>query len=50
MRSERKRGEAKSEQLAVVTDGAKLAQAKGGLKADRVQGADPTDPTGAGGN
>jgi hypothetical protein len=43
MRVDRKRGEAMKEVLAAV-ENAKLAAVKGGLKAERVQGADPTGP------
>jgi hypothetical protein len=46
VRVDRKRGEVKQDALAGV-ENAKLAAVKGGLKAERVQGA---DPTGAGGN
>jgi hypothetical protein len=45
MRVDRKRGEAMKEVLAAV-ENPKLAAVKGGLKAERVQGADPTGPGG----
>jgi hypothetical protein len=45
MRVDRKRGEARQNVLASV-ENAKLATVKGGLKAERVQGADPTGPGG----
>ena len=46
MRIDRQRGEVKRDALVAVGQ-AKLAEVRGGLKADRVQG---TDPTGPGGN
>lgn len=49
MRIDRKRGAVQRDPLAAVAGKAQLAAVKGGLKAERVQGADPTDPTGAGG-
>jgi hypothetical protein len=46
MRVDRKRGEAKQEVLLAGVENAKLVAVKGGLKAERVQGADPTGPGG----
>jgi hypothetical protein len=46
MRIDRRRGEMQRRQALAVVDGAKLAQVKAGLKAERVQGTDPTQPGG----
>jgi hypothetical protein len=45
MRVDRQRGSARRPAVAVL-DEARLAQVKGGLKAERVQGDDPTGPGG----
>jgi hypothetical protein len=45
MRIDRKRGEAKRDAPASVGN-AQLAAVKGGLKAERVQGTDPSGPGG----
>jgi hypothetical protein len=45
MRMDRKAGDVERKPLIAVDD-ASLAKAKGGLKAERIQGADPTCPGG----
>jgi len=47
MRIDRQRGETQRRQALAAVDSAKLAQVKAGLKAERVQGTDPTQPGGA---
>jgi hypothetical protein len=46
MRIDRQGDVARRRQALMALDGAKLAQAKGGLKAERVQGSDPSLPGG----
>ena len=46
MRIDRQAGEVRRRQALVALDAAKLAQVKGGLKAERVQGTDPSLPGG----
>jgi hypothetical protein len=46
MRIDRQGDAARRRQAPVTLDDAKLAQVKGGLKADRVQGSDPSLPGG----
>jgi len=46
MRIDRQGDAARRRQALVALDGAKLTQAKGGLKAERVQGSDPSLPGG----
>jgi hypothetical protein len=46
MRIDRQGDAARRRQGPVTLDDAKLAQVKGGLKADRVQGSDPSLPGG----
>jgi len=46
MRIDRQAGEVRRRQALVALDAVKLAQVKGGLKAERVQGTDPSLPGG----